>query len=85
MRDSMARILDVQYPVDMELTADDLLPLVAKLNRAEYLRLLRLALARVTHLSDAERYELMPVGPDEFGSDADDPRARGAEEWDGVP
>lgn len=63
----------------MEVTADDLLPLVAKLSPEERSRLLRLALAA----GDAAAYEAVPSGPEEF-TDVDDPLAWDAEGWDGL-
>jgi hypothetical protein len=64
------------------LTADDLLPLIAKLSNEERHRLLRLAFRQGS--TDADAYAAQPVTPDEFGSD-DDPLAWEAEGWEGEP
>lgn len=63
------------------LTADDLLPLIAKLSSEERHRLLRLAFRQGQ--TDAEAYAAQPTTPDEFGSEED---ALGweAEGWEGV-
>jgi hypothetical protein len=63
------------------LTADDLLPLIAKLSNEERHRLLRLAFPQGS--TDADAYATQPVTPDEFGSD-DDPLAWEAEGWEGI-
>jgi hypothetical protein len=69
----------------MELTADDLWPLVAKLPREEQVRLARRALAREAGAAEeAETYRQLPVGPDEFANETDDPLAWEAEGWEGV-
>ena len=61
----------------LTLTADDLLPLVAKLSHAEQVRLAQLVLrAARDGSSDAAAYQSKPVRPDEFSQDED-----GA--WDG--
>ena len=63
------------------LTADDLLPLIAKLSSEERDRLLRLASRQGN--TDAEAYAAQPATPDEFGSD-DDALAWEAEGWEGI-
>jgi hypothetical protein len=63
------------------LTADDLLPLIAKLSTEERHRLLRLAFRESG--TDADAYAAQPVTPDEFGSD-DDALAWEAEGWEGI-
>jgi hypothetical protein len=56
------------------LTADDLLPLVAKLPHDEQVRLARLVLRAVRDgTPDAAAYQAMPVRPDEF-----------SQEWEGT-
>ena len=69
----------------MELTADDLWPLVAKLPREEQVRLARRALAReACAAEEAETYRQLPVSQEEFGDETDDPLAWDAEGWEGV-
>jgi hypothetical protein len=52
------------------LTADDLLPLVAKLSRDEQVRLIQLALRAARDATrDAAAYGKTPVRPDEFSQD----------------
>ena len=52
------------------LTADDLLPLVAKLPRDEQVRLAQLVLRAARDAKrDAVAYRAAPVQPDEFSSD----------------
>ena len=63
------------------LTADDLLPLIAKLSSEERHRLLRLAFRQGA--TDAEAYTAQPVTSDEFGSD-DDPLAWDRDGWEGL-
>jgi hypothetical protein len=64
------------------LTADDLLPLVAKLSHAEQLRLAQLTLlAARAGARDAAAYQSNPVRPDEF-SQGDDGTAWEAEGWE---
>ncbi len=63
------------------LTADDILPLIAKLSDKERGRLLRLVLRRGN--SDAEGYAARPVRADEFSSD-EDPLSWDAEGWEDV-
>jgi hypothetical protein len=54
------------------LTADDLLPLVAKLPYAEQVRLAQLALRAARDGSrDATAYQAAPVRPDEFSQEED--------------
>lgn len=60
------------------LTADDLLPLVAKLTHDEQVRLAQLALRAARDGSrDAAAYRATPVRPDEFSQEED------AGAWDG--
>jgi hypothetical protein len=64
------------------LTADDLLPLVAKLPHAEQVRLAQLALRAARDGSrDAAAYQATPVRPDEF-SQEDDGAAWEGEGWE---
>jgi hypothetical protein len=63
------------------LTADDLLPLIAKLSSEERHRLLRLAFRQGT--TDADAYAAQPVTPSEFRSD-DNALEWEAEGWEGV-
>ena len=63
------------------LTADDLLPLIAKLSSEERHRLLRLAFRQSA--TDADTYAAQQVTPDEFGSD-EDALAWDADGWEGV-
>ena len=63
------------------LTADDLLPLIAKLSAEERHRLLRLAFRQGN--TDAAAYTAQPVKADEFGGD-EDPLAWDADGWEGV-
>lgn len=72
------------YPLTMSqpLTADDLLPLVARLDPAERSRLVRLIAAKATQ--DAQKYLTVPPKPDEFATE-DDPLAWDAEGWDALP
>ncbi len=65
----------------VSLTADDILPLIAKLSTKERGRLLRLVLRRGN--SDAEAYAAQPVREDEFSSD-EDPLSWDAEGWEDV-
>ena len=54
------------------LTADDLLPLIAKLPHDEQVRLAQLALRAARDATrDASAYRAMPVRPDEFSQDED--------------
>lgn len=63
-------------------TADDLLPLVAKLPRDEHVRLAQLALRAARDGSrDATTYRATPVRPDEF-SQKDDAGAWDGEGWE---
>ncbi|HEY3353882.1 MAG TPA: hypothetical protein VGQ83_11585 [Polyangia bacterium] len=67
----------------MELTADDLWPLVSKLPREELVRLARLALGRAaTPSSEGESYERSPVMREEFNDEGADPLAWDAEGWE---
>ena len=63
------------------LTADDILPLIAKLSHKERGRLLQLVLRRGKR--DAEAYAARPVREDEFSSD-EDPLSWDAEGWEDV-
>lgn len=62
------------------ITADDVLPLIAKLSPAERIRLFRLA---KTVASDAEAYRASPPGKLEFGAD-DDSLSWDADGWENV-
>jgi hypothetical protein len=66
------------------LTAEDLLPLIAKLSSEEKHRLLKLVLRQDRSDSDADAAQ--PVTRDEFASDADedDPLAWDADGWEGL-
>jgi hypothetical protein len=69
----------------MELTADDLWPLVAKLPREEQVRLARRALAREAGAAEeGETYRQAPVREDEFADENDDPLAWDADGWEGI-
>jgi hypothetical protein len=59
----------------------EVLPLIAKLSREEWHRLLRLAFRQDS--TDADAYAAQPVTPDEFGSD-DDALAWEPEGWEGI-
>lgn len=63
------------------LTADDLLPLIAKLSAEERRRLLHLVFRQGR--TDGDAYASQPVQPDEFSS-TDDALAWDADGWDGV-
>lgn len=64
------------------LTADDLLPLIAKLPHDEQVRLAQLALrAARDGARDAAAYQRMPVRPDEF-SQEDEGASWEAEGWE---
>ena len=64
------------------LTADDLLPLVAKLTHDEQVRLARLALRAARDATrDADAYRRMPAGPDEFSQEEDNASWEG-EGWE---
>jgi len=64
------------------LTADDLLPLVAKLTHDEQVRLAQLALrAARDSTRDAAAYRATPVRPDEFSQDQEGASWDG-EEWE---
>ena len=70
----------------MDVTADDLLPLVAKLTWEERVRLSRLALLDTTgeaRPSDSEAYRASPIQDAEFG-DSEDPLAWEGEGWEGL-
>jgi hypothetical protein len=71
--------------VKLDVTADDLWPLVSKLSPQEQVRLAKLALraAALGSADDAAAYAAAPVKPDEFSSD-DDPLAWEAEGWEGL-
>jgi hypothetical protein len=64
----------------MELTADDLWPLVAKLPREERIRLARRALASV-----GAPDRPAPVAPDKPVVDGADPLAWDAQGWENIP
>lgn len=64
------------------LTADDLLPLIAKLPHGEQVRLARLALRAAAGVhEDAAAYRAAPPRDDEFGTD-DESLGWDAEGWD---
>lgn len=66
------------------LTADDLLPLVAKLTHHEQVRLAQLALRAARDATrDAEAYRRMPVRPDEFSRN-EESASWEAEGWEAV-
>ena len=68
----------------MDITADDLWPLVAKLSPEERIRLVRIVLLRSRAPASAARgYDGAPVGQEEFSQD-DDGLAWEAEGWDDV-
>ncbi|MBL8113676.1 MAG: hypothetical protein JNK60_12380 [Acidobacteria bacterium] len=69
----------------MDVTAEDLLPLVAKLSPEERARLSRMALllgSPSRDAADALRYQTEPVRAGEFES-IEDPLAWDADGWDG--
>jgi hypothetical protein len=70
-------------PMKPALTAEDLWPLVAKLDDREQVRLAKLALraAARSHQSDAAAYADAPVAEGEFSTN-DDPAAWEPEGWD---
>lgn len=76
----MATVQRTAYSVVMAqpLTADDLLPLVAKLSHDEQVRLAKLVLRAARDAAgDAARYRATPVRSDEFSHDED------SGSWDG--
>jgi len=79
--------MGVEVKATMEITAQDLLPLVLKLPRDERVRLARLALASAAGngQADAAAYAKAPVQPDELGHDAEEMLAWDAEGWEDVP
>jgi hypothetical protein len=70
----------------MEITAQDLFPLVLKLPREERVRLARMALAAATETggTDAAAYARRPVQQDELGHDDADLLAWDSEGWEDV-
>ncbi len=66
----------------INLTANDLWPLVQKLPHDEQVRLAKLALRAASGGSDRAAYQGAPPRPDEFG-DAEDPLAWYAGGWEG--
>ena len=76
-----AAVLDSRESMPASLTADDILPLIAKLSEKERGRLLQLVIRRGK--SDAEAYAAQPVGDDEFSSD-EDPLSWDADGWENV-
>ncbi len=70
----------------MDITAQDLLPLVLKLSREERVRLARMAFsaAATDARADVASYAAQPVKPDEFGQAGEDPLAWDAEGWEDV-
>ena len=70
----------------MELTADDLWPLVSKLSPEERIRLVRLAASHSRFsATDAPLYRQVPIGDEEFREDGGDPLAWDADGWDDLP
>lgn len=68
----------------LPLTADDLLPLVAKLPHDEQVRLAQLALRAARDATrDAAAYRRTPVRPDEFSQD-DEGASWEAEGWEAI-
>jgi len=70
----------------MDVTADDLIPLIAKLSPEERVRLSRLALVvdgAPLLTADALRYHAAPVRTDEF-CEPEDPLGWDAEGWDEI-
>ena len=67
------------------LRAEDLWPLVQKLDHDEQLGLAKLALRAASRdpSTDGQAYLTTPTGPDEFGSD-DDPLSWEAEGWESL-
>ena len=65
-----------------QLTADDILPLVARLPPQERVRLVRL-MAVQPSTKPEKVYEALPPGKDEFSTD-DDPLSWDAAGWDDV-
>ncbi len=63
-----------------QMTADDILPLIAGLTPQERLRLIRLV-TRQSHASEGLAYETAAPHPDEFSSD-DESLAWEAEGWE---
>ena len=74
------------YGFEMQLTAEELKPLLGKLSHEERVRLARMALARPQDRSssDAHAYERHPIGPDEFSTDEPDPFAWESTGWDHI-
>lgn len=71
----------------MALTADDLIPLLARLPRSEQVRLARIALARAAaHGSseDAAAYAANPARAEELADADSEPLGWDAEGWDDV-
>ena len=71
----------------MARTADDLVPLLAKLTRAEKVRLARIALSRAAADSssdDGAAYVAMPPQAEEFAADEGEFLAWDAGGWDGI-
>ncbi len=68
----------------MDITAQDLFPLVLKLSRQERVRLARMAFSSAARdaNADADAYLAQPVKPDEFGQADGDPLAWDAEGWE---
>lgn len=68
----------------MDITAQDLFPLVLKLSRQERIRLARMAFSSAAQdvPTDADAYKAQPVNPNEFGQAGDDPLAWDAEGWE---
>jgi hypothetical protein len=70
----------------MDITAQDLFPLVLKLSRQERVRLARMAFSSAAQdaRTDADAYLAQPIKPDEFGQASDDPLAWDAEGWEDI-
>ncbi len=70
----------------MDITAQDLFPLVLKLSRPERVRLARMAFSSAAQdeQADAAAYMAQPVKPDEFGQAGDEPLAWDAEGWEDI-
>lgn len=76
-----AQLSPISTGMPAPLTADDLLPLIAKLSTEERHRLLQLVFRQGR--TDVEAYAAQPVQPDEFTSDVD-ALSWDADGWEGV-
>jgi hypothetical protein len=74
------------YDCRMALTADDLVPLLARLPRSEQVRLARIALAAAAHgpNGDAAAYAARPPQPEELADGPSELLGWDAEGWDDV-